>query len=119
MGTYNCPSENGTSYTPTLTNRYIFQILCDTDFYGKGINDKGNVVNIQNVIATSIEACIDQCAAQRYAGGNCSAVSYGANITLALSRGGVQGNCFLKDQRSVVGQLDVSGQQEGAFLLSN
>jgi hypothetical protein len=72
---------------------------------------------VQNVLATSIETCIDQCATQRYAGGNCSAVSYGANITQALNRGGVQGNCFLKDQRSAVGQVDLSGQQEAAFLI--
>ncbi|QDS77718.1 hypothetical protein FKW77_004191 [Venturia effusa] len=115
MGTYNCPADNGTTYSPNLTKRYNFKILCDTDFYGKGVNGKA-VVDVQNVLATSLQACIDQCASQRYAGSNCSAVAYGANITQALARGGVQGNCFLKDQRSAIAQADSSGQQEAAFL---
>lgn len=54
MGIYNCPANNGTSYSPDLTKRYTFQILCETDFYGKDINGKA-VVDVQNVLATSID----------------------------------------------------------------
>jgi hypothetical protein len=119
MGAYNCPSDNGTIYSPSITKSYTFQILCNIDWYGVAISGNANLVDIQTVLATSIDACIDSCAAQRFSGGNCSAVSYGANITLALSRGGVPGNCFLKDQRGLVDRKDTSGQEIAAYLIDS
>jgi hypothetical protein len=83
-----------------------------------GLNG-GTVDDLTAVVAYSIDACIDQCDAYNVAGGSCEAVTYGANITLALSRGGIQGNCFLKDQRGASNVADNSGQVEAAFLSSS
>jgi hypothetical protein len=118
MGSYNCPSDNGTAYTPSIAPTLRFTRLCDLDFTGGSAGVLGSKVkDLRAFIATSLEACIDQCAADRSTHvSNCSAVSYGANITLALSRGGINGNCFLKDQRSVTPNIDNSGQEESAFL---
>jgi hypothetical protein len=118
MGSYNCPSDNGTTYSPSIASTLRFTRLCDVDFTGGSAGVLGSrVVDLRALIATSLEACIDQCAADRSTRvSNCSAVSYGANITLALSRGGINGNCFLKDQKSVNPIVDNSGQEESAFL---
>ena len=76
------------------------------------------VEDITAVVAYSIDTCIDQCVAYNVAGGTCNAVTYGANVTLALERGGIQGNCFLKNQRGATNVADNSGQVESAFLSS-
>ncbi|KIW78739.1 hypothetical protein Z517_08578 [Fonsecaea pedrosoi CBS 271.37] len=118
-GTYNCPADNNTNYVSPLLSTATWTILCDTD-WPSGVDSfsGGTVVDLTAVIAYSIEACVDQCAAYNVAGGNCEAVVYGANITLALSRGGIQGNCFLKSDRGEENIADNSGQVEAAYLLS-
>ncbi|KAJ9616675.1 hypothetical protein H2200_000394 [Cladophialophora chaetospira] len=119
-GTYNCPSDNDRSYTSPLSSTQEFTIFCDTD-WPSGMDGfrSGTVTDLTAVVAYSIDACIDQCVAYNVAGGSCGAVTYGANITLALSRGGIQGNCFLKDQRGASNVGDDSGQVEAAFLSSS
>lgn len=81
--------------------------------------NSGTVTDLTAIVAYSIDSCIDQCVAYNVAGGSCQAVTYGANITLALSRGGIQGNCFLKDQRGASDVADNSGQVESAYLSSS
>jgi hypothetical protein len=118
-GSYNCPSDNNKSYVSSLLSTGTWNILCDTDWpNGVDAFGGGTVTDLTAVIAYSIEGCIDQCAAYIVAGGSCEAVVYGANITLALSRGGVQGNCFLKSNRGAENTVDNSGQVEAAYLSS-
>ncbi|ETI20027.1 hypothetical protein G647_09042 [Cladophialophora carrionii CBS 160.54] len=118
-GSYNCPSDNNKSYVSSLLSTATWTILCDTDWpLGVDSFSGGTVADITAVVAYSIESCIDQCAAYNVAGGPCEAVVYGANITLALSRGGVQGNCFLKTDRGAENFSDNSGQVEAAYLSS-
>ncbi|EXJ62098.1 hypothetical protein A1O7_02531 [Cladophialophora yegresii CBS 114405] len=118
-GSYNCPSDNNKSYVSSLLSDATWTILCDTDWpVGVDSFSGGTVEDITAVVAYSIESCIDQCAAYNVAGGPCGAVVYGANITLALSRGGVQGNCFLKSERGAENIFDNSGQVEAAYLSS-
>lgn len=108
-------------YTSSLSGGGIsdqsFTILCDTD-WPEGVDgaDGGTVEDLTAVISYSIHDCIDSCVAYNIAGGSCEAVVYGANITLALSRGGVQGNCFLKTEPGAQDTADNSGQVEAAFL---
>ncbi|KIW70417.1 hypothetical protein PV04_02688 [Phialophora macrospora] len=118
-GSYNCPSDNNKSYVSSLLTSETWTILCDTD-WPSGVDSisGGTVVDLTAIVAYSIEGCIDQCAAYNVAGGSCEAVVYGANITLALSRGGVQGNCFLKSEPGATNTLDSSGQVEAAYLTS-
>jgi hypothetical protein len=121
MGTYECPASNGSTYTPSLASTALtFIRLCSVDWpLGASGISGGSVVDIEAVIATSMESCIDQCAAYSNAnGGVCRAVTYGANITRALARGGISGNCFLKTQKGIKDLADGSGQEEGAYLAS-
>ncbi|KIW24674.1 uncharacterized protein PV07_10376 [Cladophialophora immunda] len=116
-GSYNCPADNNTNYVSPLLSTETWTVLCDTDWpSGVDAMNGGAVVDLTAVIAYSIDACIDQCAAYNVAGGDCEAVVYGANITLALSRGGIQGNCFLKSDRGAKNTVDNSGQVEAAYL---
>ncbi|KAK5077579.1 hypothetical protein LTR24_009501 [Lithohypha guttulata] len=117
-GTYNCPAQNDTTYTPSISPTAIYTIICDAD-QPKGVTAAyyGTVDDLNDgVVATSIEACIDACAGIAIGGGGCTAVTYGANITLALSRGRITGNCFLKNQRPETLTVDNSGQIVSAFL---
>ncbi|KIY00508.1 uncharacterized protein Z520_04193 [Fonsecaea multimorphosa CBS 102226] len=117
-GSYNCPADNNTNYVSPLFTDATWTILCDTDWpSGVAALSGGSVVDLTAVIAYSIDECIDQCAANNIAGDGCQAVVYGANITLALSRGGIQGNCFLKNDRGAENSVDNSGQVEAAYLL--
>ncbi|KIW96132.1 uncharacterized protein Z519_03199 [Cladophialophora bantiana CBS 173.52] len=116
-GSYNCPADNNTDYVSPLLSTATWTILCDTDWpSGVDAFSGGTVTDLTAVVAYSIDACIDQCAAYNVAGGDCEAVVYGANITLALSRGGIQGNCFLKSDRGAKNTADNSGQVEAAYL---
>jgi len=102
MGSYNCPAQNNTSYSSSLDITSTYTIICDADQPGGAPGIDGSEVQDLNtgVVATSIEGCIDACVGNALGGGGCAAVTYDLNITKALSRGGVTGNCFLKDQRA-------------------
>jgi len=120
MGTYNCPAQNGTSYTPSIDTSATYTIVCDVD-QPKGVSgiDGGLVEDINTGTVTySIEACIDGCVGNNIGGGGCTAVTYGANVTLALTRTseGISGNCFYKTQRAADFVSDNSGQILSAFL---
>lgn len=117
-GAYNCPTMDQTIYTARFGSAVKFQILCSIDWYGPGLNGRGDVIDITRSVAYSIEDCIDECAANRVGGGNCTALSYGANITLALERGGIAGNCALKDQRSLENITDTTEQEATAWMVN-
>lgn len=118
MGFNNCPSNNGTIYTSGLSP-LTYQIVCNVD-QPTGVDsiNGGKVIDLnKGLIATSIEACIDLCVGAYVGGAQCNAVTYGANITRALSRGGVSGNCFLKNARAAQFSPDNSGNVVSAFRI--
>lgn len=118
MGSYDCPAVDNTQYIPSISTSSTFTIVCDAD-QPKGVTgtDGGTVDDLNDgVLATSIESCIDACAGNALGGGGCTAVTYGANITAALARGGITGNCFFKDQRAQTFVDDTSGQVISAYL---
>lgn len=102
MGSYNCPAQNNTLYTSNITRDVTYRILCSADQpVGVAGIDGGTVEDLNSgLVATSIEACIDLCVGAEIGGSTCTAVTYSANITTALDRGGITGNCFLKNQRA-------------------
>lgn len=119
MGAYDCPAQNDTTYVSSLSSSYKFLIACNRDSVGgaPGING-GTVIDLtpKGTLADSIQACIDACVASTLGGTTCKACSYGANITLALQRGGIVGNCFLKNQRAASLSIDSTGQAITAYL---
>jgi hypothetical protein len=128
MGSYNCPSDDRKTYRPTTNENHRWTMLCDRDYPSDSeASGGGTVRDIQAVLATSLESCIDQCELwnnEQAQNGivydpdkTCKAVSYGANIQLALSRSGIYGNCFLKTQTSAKPYDDFSGQQEVAYIV--
>jgi hypothetical protein len=80
--------------------------------------DTSTVQDISVALVYSLHDCIDQCAVYSLNNAQgCYAVTYGANITLAQSRG-VGGNCYLKNAVGAEPYIDTSGQEEAAYLLS-
>jgi hypothetical protein len=130
-GEYDCPSDHEKIYHPVGANSQTFIVLCDVDFTASspGI-DGGRVFDLQTVIATSIESCIEQCVVwntEHRRNGMapdpdriCKAVTYDSKIFNALGKPNVSGNCYLKNQRSAnvyaVGQYLAA---ESAFLQEN
>ena len=124
MGTVTCPQSNNTDYTTNSgTGNLTFRQLCDVD-WPVGIRAASGSVNslvedLSVVLEYSLIECIVQCAV--YSLNNrraCMAVTYGANITSAQTRG-VGGNCFLKSARGANPVADNSGQVESAFLIES
>ncbi|OAP58340.1 hypothetical protein AYL99_07430 [Fonsecaea erecta] len=118
-GTYNCPADNNEEYVSSVDATATWTILCNTDWpAGVAALSEGTVYDLDAVIAYSVQSCIDQCVENNLSGGGCQAVVYGANITLALSRSGITGNCFLKNDRGAQNSVDNSGQVEAAYASS-
>jgi hypothetical protein len=114
MGAYDCPAQNSTIYTSPISPSTPYTIICNAD-QPDGVDaiTPNTLVRDLNtgLVASSIEACIDLCigaAIGSSTSSSCTAVTYGANITLALSRGGITGNCFLKNERARDFLLDQS-----------
>jgi hypothetical protein len=111
MGSYDCPAQNATTYTSPLSPSTPYTIICNADQPDgvAGITPDTLVRDLNTgLVASSIEACIDLCIGAAIGGSTCTSVTYGANITLALSRGGITGNCFLKNERAEKFLLDQS-----------
>jgi hypothetical protein len=92
--------EQHTTLLPNSSASFVK--ICGGDFVVGAVGGDGSlVVDLISVIADSFDGCIDQCVVYTKQGGTaCKAVSYGANITLALSRPRYSSELLLKKSKS-------------------
>lgn len=115
LSSLSCPAMNGTTYISTTLLGALYTIVCDADIR---VGDRGvNGIEVYDIHpktpVSSLQACIESCVKSYRADGTCTAVSFHKNASTSHFS---QGDCYLKNTRSLNWHVDASGLSTIAFL---